>query len=72
MPKANAVLDCSRIISVGHCIPQSYQPISANQLMDEFPAGDETISNQPEKAPVRSNFICDMWGFYISYLVHCI
>lgn len=53
MPKANAILDCSRIISVGHCIPQSYQPISANQLMDELSAEDDMISNQPEKTPVR-------------------
>lgn len=53
MPKSNAVLDCSRIISVGHCIPQSYQPISASQLTDELSAEDDMVSNQPENAPVR-------------------
>ncbi|XP_078161460.1 RING/U-box superfamily protein [Carex rostrata] len=51
MPKSNAVLDCSRIISVGHCIPQSYQPISASQLTDELLAEDDMVTNQPEKTP---------------------
>ncbi|KAJ1692471.1 hypothetical protein LUZ63_009169 [Rhynchospora breviuscula] len=49
MPKANAVLDCSRIISVGHCIPQSYQPMSASQIMDELSEEDDMIPNQPQK-----------------------
>ncbi|KAJ3691431.1 hypothetical protein LUZ61_020595 [Rhynchospora tenuis] len=49
MPKAKAILDCSRIISVGHCIPQSYQPISASQIMDELSEEDDMLSNQPQK-----------------------
>ncbi|KAJ4802488.1 RING/U-box superfamily protein [Rhynchospora pubera] len=49
MPKANAVLDCSRIISVEHCIPQSYQPISASQIMDELSEEDDMIPNQSQK-----------------------
>ncbi|KAK9117907.1 hypothetical protein Scep_016000 [Stephania cephalantha] len=41
MPQGNAVLDCSRIATAGHVIPQSYVPITVSQFMDDLSAEDD-------------------------------
>ncbi|XP_072994520.1 uncharacterized protein [Typha latifolia] len=47
MPQANAILDCSPISAAGHVIPQSYQPVSVSQFMDDLSAED-VMCNHPE------------------------
>ncbi|KAJ6835226.1 uncharacterized protein M6B38_122485 [Iris pallida] len=49
MPQANAVLDCSLIATAGHIIPQSYQPISVSQFMDNLSAEEDIICSLPDK-----------------------
>ncbi|PKA58732.1 U-box domain-containing protein 62 [Apostasia shenzhenica] len=48
MPQANAVLDCSPIAAAGHVIPQSYQPISVSQFMDDLSAEEDVMCNPPD------------------------
>ncbi|KAG0461910.1 hypothetical protein HPP92_020386 [Vanilla planifolia] len=57
MPQANAVLDCSRIASAGHAIPQGYQPISVSQFMDDLFAEEDLMCNPPENASEAQNNI---------------
>ncbi|XP_010940316.1 uncharacterized protein [Elaeis guineensis] len=51
MPQSNAILDCSPIAAAGHVIPQSYQPISVSQFMDDLSA-EEDVCNHPDNTYV--------------------
>lgn len=48
MPQSNAILDCSPIAVVGHVAPQSYQPISVSQFMDDLSAEEDAMCNHPD------------------------
>nr|CAD1842594.1 unnamed protein product [Ananas comosus var. bracteatus] len=55
LPQANAILDCSPISAAGHVIPQSYQPISVSQFMDDLSAEEDVICNHPENTYEAQN-----------------
>ncbi|XP_020097893.1 uncharacterized protein LOC109716751 isoform X1 [Ananas comosus] len=55
VPQANAILDCSPISAAGHVIPQSYQPISVSQFMDDLSAEEDVICNHPENTYEAQN-----------------
>ncbi|KAK9115617.1 hypothetical protein Sjap_014564 [Stephania japonica] len=58
MPQGNAVLDCSRIATAGHVIPQSYVPITVSQFMDDLSAEDDvacTNSDTVHEARISLN-----------------
>ncbi|XP_065021571.1 uncharacterized protein LOC135646200 isoform X2 [Musa acuminata AAA Group] len=48
MPQSNAILDCSPIAVAGHVAPQSYQPISVSQFMDDLSAEEDAMCNHPD------------------------
>ncbi|KAK8960249.1 U-box domain-containing protein 62 [Platanthera guangdongensis] len=50
IPQANAILDCSRVAAAGHKIPQSFQPISVSQFMDDLSAEEDIMCNPPDSS----------------------
>ncbi|XP_010935485.1 uncharacterized protein [Elaeis guineensis] len=55
MPQSNAILDCSPIAAAGHVIPQSYQPISVSQFMDDLSAEEDVVCTIPDNTYVACN-----------------
>lgn len=50
IPQANAILDCSRVAAAGHKIPQSFQPISVSQFMDDLSTEEDIMCNPPDSS----------------------